>query len=349
MILRLESVEKTRGKNRILKGISLDIPKGEFFVLMGPTGCGKTTALRIAGLLDKPDSGSVFFSGERVLKSGGRRLDSRRRMATVFQDPVMFSGTVLKNVSWGLKIRGIPVDEIRRRAGKIMEMTGLTGFEKRDAATLSGGEVRRVALARAMVLEPELLILDEPTTSLHRSFKEELLERIKHLHRATGTTFFMATHDFEDALSAGTYGAVMNHGTIEQSGTMESILFNPRSTFMAEFTGTGNIFPVVFRENTAACGNLEIRHTGNRTGSGCIAIPPEVIVLSAVQMVTSERNRFKGIVRRIQRKGVNWTVSADVSGTLLDSAVTTGALEELNLSEGSTVYLSFKASAVHLF
>jgi molybdopterin-binding protein len=348
-MLRLSSVHKSKGGNSILKGISLDIPRGEFFVLMGPTGCGKTTALRIAGLLDRPDSGRIHFCGTEIEENEKIRLSARRRMATVFQNPVMFSGTVFSNIAWGLKIRGCSKDIIREKVGRTVEMTGLTGLEKRNAKTLSGGETKRVALARAMVLEPDILILDEPATSLHRSFREELLEKIRELHRVTGTTFLMATHDFRDALSTGTSGAVMNRGVIEQKGSVESILFNPKNTFMAEFTGTGNILPAVIKRDAACCGELDIRHTGSRTGTGWIAVPPEVIVLSRTESLTSERNRFRGTVCGIRRKGLNWMVTADVSGTLLDSAVTTGALDDLKIREGSQVFLSFKASAVHLF
>jgi len=118
---------------------------------------------------------------------------------------------------------------------------------------------------------------------------------------------------------------------------------------MAEFTGTGNILPVAFRGNTALCGDVVIRHTENRTGTGCVAIPPEVIVLSVTPGITSERNRFSGTVKSIERRGLTWSVKVDVSGTVLHSAVTTGALDELEIREGSQVYLSFKASAVHVF
>lgn len=349
MILKLEAVGRKREGKQVLRNLSFCIPDGEFFVLMGPTGCGKTTTLRIAGLLDRPDEGAVYFRGRKADLPMRRLLPMRRRMVTVFQNPVMFSGTVRSNLEWGLRVRGMSRETVSRKIGWIMELTGLEGFGERDAGSLSGGETKLVALARAMVLEPELLILDEPTTFLHRSFREDLIEKIKELHRITGSTFLMATHDFSDALSVGTAGAVMRNGTIEQSGSIESILFSPCSTFMAEFTGTGNILPAEFHGNTAKCGRLIIRHAGHRNGHGCIAIPPEVIVLSTVPGVTSERNRFGGTVKGIARKGENWTVTAEVSGTLLDSAVTTGALEELGLAEGSEVFLSFKASAVHPF
>jgi molybdopterin-binding protein len=239
--------------------------------------------------------------------------------------------------------------EIARRVGDIMEMTGLGGFAERNAKTLSGGEMRRVALARAMVTEPELLILDEPTTSLHPSFRNELLEKIKELHQVTKTTFLMATHNFEDALTVGTSGAVMKNGVIEQSGSMDSVLFSPGNTYMAEFAGTGNILPVIFQGGAAIADSLSITHTGEKAGPGYISVPPEVIVLSNSPSATSERNHFRGFVTGISRKGRTWIVSVNVAGTILDSAVTTGALDELHITVGSELCLSFKASAVHVF
>ena len=349
MILRLRDITVKKEKNTILKRVSLDIPSGEFFVLMGPTGSGKTTTLRIAGLLDTPDTGDVLFQGETVPRSGKRLLKTRRRIATVFQSPVMFQGTVLENLEWGLKIRGLSKEETVSRISRIADLADLNELLSRDASTLSGGETRRTALARALVLNPELLILDEPTTSLHPSFRKEFLESLLMLHRETGTTFLMATHDFTDALAAGTMGAVMRQGEIEQQGSIDQILFSPRSRFMADFTGTGNILSAVFCGNMAETGGITVKHTGSRQGRGFIAVPPEVIVLSRVPGVTSERNRFQGTVSSLERKGLNWTVTVDVQEVVFAVAVTTGALDELEIQEGSPVWISFKASAVHVF
>ncbi len=349
MILSLKNIHLTRERSSILAGVSLDVELGSFFVLMGPTGCGKTTLLRIAGLLDVPDSGEVLFRGASVPRKGRERLGVRRKMATMFQDPVMFKGTVFSNIAWGLRIRGCSQRETALRVGEVLELVGLEGFEERDASTLSGGETRRTALARALVLDPELLILDEPTTSLHQSFKRELLGRIKEIHDRTDMTFLMATHDFTDALAVGDTGAVMRDGNIEQSGSMDKILFSPRNRFMASFTGMRNILPAEFCASEALVRDLSIRHTEEKSGHGFLAVPPEVIVISTAPTVTSERNRFIGIVRSITRNGTTWDVELDISGILLTAAVTTGALDELGVSPGSQVHVSFKASAVHVF
>jgi len=261
----------------------------------------------------------------------------------------MFRGTVFSNIAWGLRIRGCDQRETASRVGEVLELVGLEGFEGRDASTLSGGEMRRAALARVLVLRPELLILDEPTTSLHQSFKQELLGRLKEIHEQTEMTFLMATHDFTDALAVGDMGAVMRNGSIEQSGSMEDILFAPRNRFMASFTGMRNILPAAFHGSESISGALAIRHTGDRTGNGFLAIPPEVIVISLTPAVTSERNRFAGNIMSIKRNGTTWDVCVDISGISLIAALTTGALDELGISPGSRVHVSFKASAVHLF
>lgn len=349
MILQMNNICLEREKNKILNGVSLSVPGGCFFVLMGPTGCGKTSLLRLAGLLDKPNSGDILFKGAKLPRKGRELLQTRRQIATMFQNPVMFRGTVSANIGWGLKIRGTRQPEAEKRIEDILEFVGLAGFAKRDASTLSGGERRRTALARALVLEPELLILDEPTTSLDPTFKRYLLSRIKEIHSKTGTTFLMATHDFTDALAVGTIGAVMRNGLIEQSGLMDDILFKPENHFMASFTGVRNIFPAEFRGTDATIRQLTVTHSGRKQGHGFLAIPPEVIVLSNSPKATSERNRFEGLVSSVERNGTNWDVTVEIAGIPIIVAITTGALEELAISPGSSIHLSFKASAVHLF
>ncbi len=349
MILALENISQRKNGQQILSDVNLSVSRGEFFVLMGPTGCGKTTLLRIAGLLDKPFSGRVKYQSEPIPHRGKERLQARRRMVTVFQRPVLFRGSVFSNVEWGLRIRGIPEDEINRKVSQVLEMVDLVEYGDRDSCTLSGGELQRVALARALVIEPSILILDEPTTSLDPNLRFNLLRRLKDLHSQTGITFTMATHDFTDALSLGTAGAVMRNGRIEQMGTIDEIFYRPSTPFMASFVGMKNVFPAEFNADGAIVEELIIRHTSNKRGHGFLAIPPEAIVVSREATVTSERNHFTGIITSVERTGSIFSISVDCGNLLIISSVTRSALSDLDLTEGQDVYISFKASAVHVF
>ncbi len=349
MTLQLKNIYVTKEKNQILRGINLDVPTGSFYIIIGPTGSGKTTLLRTAGLLEKPESGKILFQDNPVPTNTKQFLQTRRKIVTMFQDPVMFKGTVESNIAWGLTIRKESKATIQKKVTRILEFVDLKGYEKRRALTLSGGETRRVALARALVLEPELLILDEPTTSLDPALKRDLLSKIREMHARSGITFLMATHDFAEALSVGTEGAVIKDGQIAQSGSIEEILFKPNSQFMASFTGTRNIFPADFRGTTARIGEVTFTCAEEKRGSGFLVIPPEVIVLSKEAHVTSERNRFIGIVKSLKRNGINWDVTVEISNLAIIAHITTGALNELSIAEGSPIHLSFKASSIHIF
>ena len=349
MILELENIVQRKNGQQILSDVDLSISRGAFFVLMGPTGCGKTTLLRLAGLIDKPFSGRMKYRSEVIPLRGKVRLRLRRRMVTVFQRPVLFRGTVISNVAWGLRLRGIPEEEISRRVSLVLEMVDMEGYRDRNSSTLSGGELQRVALARALVIEPEVLILDEPTTSLDPNLRLSLLRRLKDLHSKTGITFIMATHDFTDALSLGTHGAVMRNGRIEQTGTIDEIFYSPSTPFMASFVGMKNVFPAEFREDGAAVEELLVRHTSDKKGHGFLAIPPEVIVVSRETTVTSERNHYAGTIVSVERTGSIFSISVNCGNVLMVSSVTRSALSELDLLVGQDVYISFKASSVHVF
>ncbi len=349
MILELENISQRKSGQQILSDVNLSVSRGAFFVLMGPTGCGKTTLLRIAGLLDNPSSGSVMYIDKFIPHHGKGRLQARRRMVTVFQRPVLFRGSVFSNVEWGLRIRGIAKDEINRRVFRTLEMVDLEGYGDRDSGTLSGGELQRIALARALVIEPSVLILDEPTTSLDPSLRLNLLRRLRDLHSRTGITFIMATHDFTDALSLGTNGAVMRDGRIEQTGTIDEIFYSPKTPFMASFVGMKNVFPAEFSEDGAIVEGHLVRHTSNKSGHGFLAVSPEAIVVSRKTTVTSQRNHFAGKISSVERTGSVFSISVDCGNLLMISSVTRSALSELNLTKGQDVYISFKASAVHVF
>ncbi len=222
MFLELKELSKSYGKSVVLRDINLNVERGETLALIGPTGSGKTTLLRLIDLLETPSTGSIIFDGVDMTNPGERaKLKARRRMAMVFQKPVMFSGSVLENVSYGLKVRG------RGRAGEdralqALRAVGLMGFERRDAATLSGGEMQRIALARALVIEPELLLLDEPTANLDPKTAVPIESVISDLSRH-GTTVIMATHNMLQARRLAGRVAVLVEGRMIEIGRPDEV------------------------------------------------------------------------------------------------------------------------------
>jgi tungstate transport system ATP-binding protein len=217
--IEVKGLYKSYGEAEILKDINLSVEPGEVLALIGPTGSGKTTLLRLIGLLEKPTTGVIIVDGLEVTGfSEGERLKARRRMAMVFQKPVMFKTSVRENVSYGLKIRG--ESEIDKSVEAAIEAVGLSGYESRDANTLSGGEMQRIALARALVLEPELLLLDEPTANLDPKTAaaiDALVSRFK-------GTVIMATHNMLQARRLADRVAVLVEGRLVEVGEPREVL-----------------------------------------------------------------------------------------------------------------------------
>jgi tungstate transport system ATP-binding protein len=220
--MEIRGLYKCFGRSEILKSINLDIEEGQVLALIGPTGSEKTTLLRLIDLLDQPTEGHIFFRGADVCHlSSKEKLDARRKMAMVFQKPVMFSSSVYENVSYGLKVRG----NGKSRAGilRSLEKVGLSGYETRDATTLSGGEMQRIALARAIVINPEILLLDEPTANLDPRSAYAIDMIIKHLAHG-GTTVIMASHNMSQCRRLADKVAVLVDGRITMTGRPEDIL-----------------------------------------------------------------------------------------------------------------------------
>ena len=219
--LEVRNLGKSYGQAEILKGINLSVEKGEILGLIGPTGSGKTTLLRLIDLLEEPGHGSILLEGREV--SGWpekERIAARRRMGMVFQKPVMFKSTVLENVSFGLLVRG--KEEAKQReekARRALQSVGLSGYEGRDANTLSGGEMQRIALARAIVPEPELLLLDEPTEGLAPALVRALESQIKRL-RDSGLTVLLAEQNVKSALRLSDRGYIIDNGQIRYEGAV---------------------------------------------------------------------------------------------------------------------------------
>ena len=334
---------KVTFKDFQLGPLHLEIPDSVFFILMGPTGSGKTLLLEtIAGLV-RQNTGTIEINGIDVTDNP----PGRRSVGIVYQDTALFPHlTVKQNIMFG--VRYSP-NSIKHDFDKLVKILDLERLLDRLPGKLSGGEKQRTALARALIIDPGVILLDEPLSSLDQMFKGEIRNELKRLHSETATTFLMTTHDFTDALSMGTHGAVIRDGSIEQAGTIDEIFYRPKTPFMASFVGMKNVFPAEFSEDGAIVEGHLVRHTSNKSGHGFLAISPESIVVSRNITVTSERNHLTGKISSVERTGSVFSISVDCGNLLLISSVTRSALSELNLTKGQDVYISFKASAVHVF
>lgn len=237
-IIRLENISKSFSETEVLKDFDLSIKKGEFITLLGASGCGKTTTLRLIAGLEKVDSGKIFIDGKDVTELEA----NKRNVNMVFQNYALFPFmNVADNVGYSLKIRKVNKEEIKLQVEKALKMVQLSGFEKRMPGQLSGGQKQRVAIARAIINKSEILLLDEPLSALDASLRQQMQLELKQLQRELGITFVYITHDQEEALNMSDRIVVMNQGKIEQIGTPEEIYYNPRTVFVAEFVGKANI------------------------------------------------------------------------------------------------------------
>ncbi len=234
-VLELRDLSKNFTDHKALAGISLEIPRGAFYSLLGPSGCGKTTTLRLIAGFEQPTTGEVRLNGQSI----NDLRPYQRNVSTVFQNYALFPHlTVWENIEFGLKRKGL--SNISRRVGDAIAMVQLSGKERRYPLEISGGERQRVALARSLVLEPEVLLLDEPLAALDPALRKQMRGELKDLQRRVGVTFLFVTHDQEEALTLSDRIAVMRQGRIEQIGTPEDVYLRPRNRFVAGFLGAVN-------------------------------------------------------------------------------------------------------------
>ena len=237
--LELKEIKKsfTEGE-AVLDNISLVISKGEFITLLGSSGCGKTTTLRIIAGLEQPDAGSVWLDGREVTGLEPNQRD----VNTVFQNYALFPHmNVAENIGYGLKLKKVPKNEIKKKVSQMLELVQLEGYEKRKPSELSGGQKQRVAIARALVNNPKVLLLDEPLGALDLQLRRAMQIELKHLQKKLGITFIYITHDQEEAINMSDRIAVMKDGRIEQIGTPDEIYNHPKTSYVATFVGNANI------------------------------------------------------------------------------------------------------------
>jgi len=274
--LRVDHLTKRFGGTTAVDDISFEIPRGSFATLLGPSGCGKTTTLRmIAGFYD-PDAGDILLGGRRI-----NDLPAHRRgAAMVFQDYALFPHmTVADNVGYGLRLASVAKAELTQRVGEMLEFVGLTGLGGRWPNQLSGGQQQRVAVARALVVRPEILLLDEPLSNLDAKLRESLRWELRALQQRLGMTFIYVTHDQDEALSLSDWIAVMNGGRVEQAGTPWEIYYRPKTAFLADFVGAVNLVPAVVREVRDGVATVTV---GTRTAP--VRVPADLAVSAGDQV-----------------------------------------------------------------
>jgi len=352
-ILEAKNIEVKRGGTILLNIPSLSIEKGEILALIGPNGAGKTTLLQALSHLIKPSQGKIYFKGEEV-NSTHPVFEYRRKLAMVFQEPLLFDTTVFNNVVSGLKIRGMKKSEIRDRVMEQLDRFGISHLSQRSAKTLSGGEAQRTSLARAFALQPEILLLDEPFASLDPPTRDSLLGDLEHILQQTRTTAIFATHDRLEALRLSNRMAVMNEGKIFQIGSPGEVMNHPVNEWVASFVGVetiltgkvirkdgGTFFASVEGQEIEVVGDVHLGETV------VLCIRPENVTLSirSSQEGTSARNVFPGRIVRIVSLGLYQKVHLDCGFDLV-AYITNHSLEELSLTESREVRASFKATAV---
>ena len=309
-IIDLKNITVEYDGEQVLKGLDLSIRDGEFVTLLGPSGCGKTTTLRIIGGFVEPDSGDVFFDGQRI--NGVQPY--RRQVSTIFQRYALFPHlNVYENIAFGLRVKKVPEKELKVRVREAIELVGLRGFEKRHIDTLSGGQQQRVAIARSLVTRPKVLLLDEPLAALDLKLRKDMQVELKNIQKTLGITFIFVTHDQEEALSMSDTVIVMDKGVIQQIGTPQDIYNEPVNAFVADFIGESNIVDggmlrdglVRFAGQSIPC----VDKGFEKNEPVDVVIRPEDI-----DVVEKGKSPLSGTVDSVTFKGVHYEAIVDVDG-----------------------------------
>ena len=301
-LIRLENISMSFGEKQVLKSINLDVKDKEFITFLGPSGCGKTTTLRIIGGFESQTSGNVYFDGQLI----NDVPPYKRQLNTVFQRYALFTHlNVYDNIAFGLRISKTPEKEIKDRVAKMLAMVNLKGYENRTVTSLSGGEQQRIAIARALVNHPRVLLLDEPLGALDLKLRKEMQTELKAIQVAMGITFIYVTHDQEEALTMSDTVVVMNGGKIQQIGTQIGTYNEPINAFVADFIGESNTISGIMNDDyicTFGGKTFDCTDAGFAKNEAIdVVIRPE-----GFKMVLPREDIICGIVESIVFKGVHY-------------------------------------------
>lgn len=279
LALQLKQINKYFGRSHVIKDVNIDFEKGHFVTFLGPSGCGKTTLLRMVAGFYEPDDGEILLNGKRI----ERIPPYSRNTAMVFQEYALFPHmNVFDNVSYGLRVKNRPKEEIERRVKEALDLMQLKGMEDRFPNQMSGGQQQRVAVARALVMNPEVLLLDEPLSNLDAKLRESVRVELRDIQKKMGLSTIYVTHDQSEALSMSDMIVVLKGGVVHQTGSPQEIYFEPKTPFVADFIGTTNLLSVKgLGENTVSYGNDRIPTTKsvNAGQEYCLSIRPECLKL----------------------------------------------------------------------
>lgn len=343
VIVRLENITKKFDNKTIIKNITLDIYEGEFITFLGPSGCGKTTLLRIISGLEEPTEGKVFIEGEDVTNE----IPAKRKVNTIFQNFALFPHmTVWDNINFGLKMHKVPEDEAEKRIKRAIKLVQLDGFENRYPAQLSGGQQQRVAIARGIVMNHKVLLLDESLCSLDLKLKREMQGELKKLQKKLGITFIYVTHDQDEALTMSDRIVIINKGNIEQLDTPKEIYSKPSTAFAADFIGESNII------------KTEITHVKDDvayvklTEDIELAVPNNDYKKGKVTLIVRPENfnphknpvqeSFAGVVKNYMYDGAIVKLEVEVG----DRIIKVHQYDSDIFEEGSTVYIDIDKNKV---
>jgi tungstate transport system ATP-binding protein len=354
-LLDVRNLIVVRGGVQVLDVPSLSLHGNEVLALIGPNGAGKSTLMLTLACLLRPTAGEIRCRGE-IINSDRAILAYRRRLAMVFQEPLLFDATVYDNVATGLKIRGMARQDVRKRVMDTLDLFNMAHLADRSARKISGGEAQRTSLARAFALKPEMIFLDEPFSALDPPTRLMLTEDLERILNETRTAALLATHDQLDALRLADKMAVMNHGTIVQSGPPVEVMNRPSDEFVASFVGMENVLSgkvIASSEGlltvTVMGHPIDLPGSAGAGESAVFCIGPENITITTANPggATSARNVFPAIIGKMTHMGVYFKLHLDC-GFPLVACLTQQSLSTLHLAEGKQVFASFKATAVHL-